>query len=173
MSTVIVLTCNFGVEKIWIRLPQIVEKFWRERYVIITVFKKIIAKRQSRIFPFLMDKHINTKIHIFHIYRVDIHDKHAKLNDNRSTFGRWRSNFFEICLRQENSPYRWVVKSYHEMCSLAACVKKKDNQKIIWQRQGQVEKSMSFMYHPTEWAMCNVMHSWCRWAERKVLNWMC
>lgn len=43
------LTCHFRVKEIRIRLPEIIEKLWRKRYIVIALLKNILRQLQSRL----------------------------------------------------------------------------------------------------------------------------
>lgn len=147
------LTCDLWVEKIRIRLPQVVEKLRRQSDVVVAIFEQIVGQSEPRLKPLLVDEHVNTKVHVLDVNGIYVDDEHAELDHHGIPLRRRRAHFLQICFGQNDPPYRRVLKSKHQICELTA----KKEKKIMWQRQGREgeRKSMCFMYHRhlSEWAM--------------------
>lgn len=60
------ITCHFGIEKVRIRLPQVIKEFWWKRYIVVALLEDIVRQLQARLEPLHANEHIdagNCKIH--------------------------------------------------------------------------------------------------------------
>lgn len=60
------ITCHFGIEKVRIRLPQVIKEFWWKRYIVVALLEDIVRQLQARLEPLHANEHIDTgncKIH--------------------------------------------------------------------------------------------------------------
>lgn len=55
-----VLTCQLRIEEVRIRLPQVIEKLWRKRHIIVSLLEYILGKLQPRLKPLLVDEQIDS-----------------------------------------------------------------------------------------------------------------